>query len=160
VTDHIDGTLEHLRARDVSLVLVSRGPLDKLLAFEKRMGWHVPWVSSLHCDFNHDFGISFSKEEVASGAKAYNFGSRAPHGEENPGMSLFYKDPSGSIFRTYSTYGRGLETLLGTYAILDRVSKGRDESSLPSPMAWVRHHDKYDPSSQGAAPCCHKNESH
>jgi predicted dithiol-disulfide oxidoreductase (DUF899 family) len=156
VTDHLDGALEHLRARDVSLVLVSRGPLEKLQAFQKRMGWHIPWVSSQHCDFNHDFGIYFTKEEVASGVKAYNFGSGVPHGEENPGMSFFCKDPSGAIFHTYSTYGRGLEAVLGTYAILDRAPKGRDEASLPSPMAWVRHHDKYDPAAQGATSCCHK----
>lgn len=156
VTDHLNGTLEHLRARDVSLVLVSRAPLAKLAAFEKRMGWHLPWVSSGTCDFNRDFGIYFTKEEVARGVKAYNFGSGAPGNEENPGLSFFYQDPSGSIFHTYSTFGRGLEALLGTYAVLDRTPKGRDEASLPSPMAWVRHHDKYEPTAQGSGSCCHK----
>ena len=155
VTDHMNGALEHLRARDVSLVLVSRASKEKLAAFEKRMGWHIPWVSSGSCDFNFDFGISFTKEAVASGAKAYNFGSGAPHGEENPGMSFFCKDSTGAILHTYSTFGRGLEAVLGTYAILDRAPKGRDESG-PSPMSWVRHHDKYEPTSQGAASCCHK----
>ncbi len=156
VTDHMDGALEHLQARDVSLVLISRAPLEQLLAFKKRMGWHIPWVSSAGGDFNHDFGVSFTKEEVASGAKAYNFGTTVPHGEENPGLSFFYKDPSGALFHTYSTFGRGLETLLGTYAILDRAPKGRDEESLASPMAWVRHHDKYEPTAEGAGSCCHK----
>ena len=113
VMDHMNGTIEHLRARDVSLVAVSRGPLEKLTAFKQRMGWHFPWVSSGGSDFNRDFGVSFSKEEVASGAKAYNFGTTAAHGEENPGLSLFYKDSSGAIFHTYSTYGRGLESMLG-----------------------------------------------
>ncbi len=160
VTDHLDGALEHLAARNVSLVLVSSGPLEKLQAFNKRMGWHIPWVSSAGCDFNHDFGVSFTKEEVASGAKRYNFGTRVPHGEENPGLSAFYKAPGGEVFHTYSTYGRGLEVLLGTYAVLDRVPKGRDEANLPSPMAWVRHHDKYAPTVDGPGSCCHGQDGH
>lgn len=160
VTDHMEGTIEHLRARDVALVLVSRAPLEKIAAFKKRMGWRLLWVSSGGCDFNRDFGVSFTKEEVDSGAKKYNFGTAAPHGEENPGLSFFYKDARGEIFRTYSTFGRGLEVLLGTYAILDRAPKGRDEGSLPAPMAWVRHHDKYEPTLQGAGSCCHNKDSH
>jgi predicted dithiol-disulfide oxidoreductase (DUF899 family) len=156
VTDHIDGALEHLGARDVALVLVSRAPLEKLLAFKKRMGWHIPWVSSAGSDFNRDFGVTFTKEEVASGAKAYNFATIPPHGEESPGLSCFCKDASGAVLHTYSTFGRGLEAMLGTYAILDRAPKGRDEESLSSPMAWLRHHDKYEPTSAGAASCCHK----
>jgi predicted dithiol-disulfide oxidoreductase (DUF899 family) len=160
VADHIDGALEHLRARDVTLVLVSRAPLDKLAAFQKRMGWHIPWVSSGGCDFNHDFGVSFTKEEVASGANAYNFATIPPHGEENPGLSFFAKDSSGTVYHTFSAFGRGLESLLGTYAILDRAPKGRDEESLPAPMSWVRHHDKYEPTATGAETCCHKKECH
>ena len=160
VTDHMDGALAHLRARDVALVLISRGPLEKLAAFQKRMGWHIPWVSSGGCEFNRDFGVAFTKEEVASGAKAYNFGTTPPHGEENPGLSYFCKDVSGAIYHTYSTFGRGLDILLGTYAILDRAPKGRDEASLPSPMSWVRHHDKYEPIVQGLASCYHSKESH
>ncbi len=156
VTDHMNGAIEHLRARDVSLVLISRGPLEKLAAFKNRMGWRIPWVSSADCNFNHDFGVSFTKEEVASGTNAYNFGTTPPHGEENPGMSFFYKDPSGTVFHTYSAFGRGLEALLGTYAILDRAPQGRNEGGLPMPMAWVRHHDKYETTLQGAASCCHK----
>ena len=128
------------------------------MAFKKRMGWRIPWVSSEACQFNRDFGVTFTKEEVASGAKVYNFGTTAPHGEENPGLSFFYKDHQGAIFHTYSTFGRGPEALLGTYAILDRAPKGRDEASLPSPMSWVRHHDKYAASSEEAASCCHKKE--
>ena len=155
VTDHLNGTLEHLQARDVTLVLVSRAPLDKLQAFKKRMGWRLPWFSSGGCDFNRDFGVSFTKEEVASGDKTYNFGTTAPHGEENPGLSLFIKDSSGAILHTYSTFGRGLEAVLGTYAVLDRAPKGRDEDDITPPMAWVRHHDKYEPMKQGAESCCH-----
>ncbi|HEX3657212.1 MAG TPA: thioredoxin family protein [Pirellulales bacterium] len=156
VTDHMNGAVEHLRARDVALVLVSRGPMQKLAAFKQRMGWRIPWVSSGGCDFNRDFGVSFTQEEVAAGAPLYNFGTTAPHGEENPGLSFFCKDAGGAIFHTYSTYGRGLETLLGTYMLLDRAPKGRDEAGLPSPMSWVRHHDKYEPTVQGIAACCHE----
>jgi predicted dithiol-disulfide oxidoreductase (DUF899 family) len=155
VTDHINGSLEHLGARDVSLVLVSRGPLDRLLAFKQRMGWKLPWVSSGGCDFNQDFGVAFTNDQVASGAKAYNFGTIPPHGEENPGMSYFCKDATGTIFHTYSTYGRGLDALLGTYVILDRAPKGRDEQDLPRPMSWLRHHDKYESTSQDGHSCCH-----
>ncbi len=114
VMDHVNGAIEHLGARDVSLVLVSRAPLERIAAFKKRMGWRFPWVSSGGCEFNRDFGVSFTKEEVASGQKAYNFGTTIPHGEENPGLSFFYKDTSGALFHTYSTYGRGLEVMLGT----------------------------------------------
>jgi predicted dithiol-disulfide oxidoreductase (DUF899 family) len=160
VTDHLNGAIEHLHARDVTLVLVSRAPKEKIAAFQKRMGWRLPWFSSGGCEFNRDFGVAFTKAEVASGAKAYNFGSTAPHGEENPGLSFFYRDPSGAVFHTYSTYGRGLEAVLGTYAILDRAPKGRDEGGLPSPMAWVRHHDKYEPIVQGAGSCCHNKAGH
>ena len=158
--DHMDGAIAHLRARDVSLVLVSRAPLEKLAAFQKRMGWHFRWVSSGGCDFNRDFGVYFTKQEVDSGAKTYNFATIPPHGEENPGLSCFYKDPTGAVFHTFSGYGRGLEAMLGTYAILDRAPKGRDEDALPMPMSWVRHHDKYEPTAQGAGSCCHEKASH
>jgi predicted dithiol-disulfide oxidoreductase (DUF899 family) len=158
VSDHMNGAIEHLGARDVSLVAVSRAPLEKLEAFKKRMGWHFPWVSSGGTDFNRDFGVSFTKEEVEGAVKRYNFATTPPSGEENPGISFFFKDSQGTIYHTYSAYGRGLESLLGTYAILDRTPKGRDEASLPSPMAWVRHHDKYEPTSQGAATCCHHKD--
>ena len=158
--DHMAGAVAHLAARDVSLVLVSRGPLEKLMAFQKRMGWHFTWVSSGGSDFNRDFGVAFTKAEVDSGKKAYNFATIPPHGEENPGLSCFYKDPSGAIFHTYSVYGRGLEAMLGTYAVLDRAPKGRDEESLPMPMAWVRHHDRYEPTVQQAGSCCHEKQSH
>jgi predicted dithiol-disulfide oxidoreductase (DUF899 family) len=156
VMDHMNGATEHLAARDVALVLVSRGPLEKLEAFKRRMGWRFTWVSSAGCDFNHDFGVSFSADEVTSGKPLYNFGTRPPYGDENPGLSLFAKDASGRVFHTYSTYGRGLEVMLGTYAILDRAPKGRGEEGLSSPMAWVRHHDKYEPVAQIASSCCHK----
>jgi predicted dithiol-disulfide oxidoreductase (DUF899 family) len=141
--DHADGAIVHLNARDVTMVAVSRAPLAKIEAFKKRMGWRFKWVSSFGSDFNSDFRVSFSKEQLASGGKLYNFGTIPPYGEENHGLSVFYKDPPGAVFHTYSTYGRGCEPLVGTYMILDMVPKGRDEAELPWTMAWVRHHDKY-----------------
>jgi predicted dithiol-disulfide oxidoreductase (DUF899 family) len=155
VMDHLNGAIEHLAARDVTLVAISRGPLDKLLAFRQRMGWHFPWFSSAGTDFNHDFRVSFTPDEVKSGAKLYNFGTTAPHGEENPGLSFFAKDPSGAVFHTYSTYGRGLDALLGTYVVLDRAPKGRDEEGLEMSMSWLRHHDKYEPKVHELGSCCH-----
>ncbi len=156
--DNVDGTIPHLKARDVSLVMVSRAPLASLEAFKKRMGWRIPWVSSLENDFNTDFGVTFSKEQLATGRKQYNYGSIVPFGEETPGLSAFIKDEDGDIFHTYSTYGRGLEPILGTYAILDLAPKGRDEENLPTPNAWVRHHDKYEQPARGAASCCHQEK--
>ncbi|HEY4308916.1 MAG TPA: thioredoxin family protein [Pirellulales bacterium] len=156
VMDHVNGAIEHLRGRDVSLVAVSRAPLAKLTAFKSRMGWRFPWVSSASTDFNRDFGVHFTPAEVASKANAYNFATIPPHGEDNPGLSCFYKDPSGEIFHTYSGFARSLEAMLGTYVILDRSPKGRDEDALPAPMSWVRHHDKYEPTLQAAKSCCHE----
>ena len=97
------------------------------------MGWHFTWVSSRGCDFNRDFGVFFTKEEVASGKNAYNFATIPPHGEENPGLSCFYKDPSGAVFHTFSGYGRGLEGMLGTYAILDRAPRDATKKACPRP---------------------------
>lgn len=154
--DHMDGAIEHLAARDVAFVLVSRGPVEKLEAFKKRMGWRFRWVSSAGSDFNRDFNVSFEKEELAKGTKEYNFGTIVPHGEENPGLSFFYKDAGGGLYHTYSTYGRGLETMVGTYSLLDLAPLGRSEGGLPSPMSWVRHHDKYEPTVQGIESCCRK----
>jgi predicted dithiol-disulfide oxidoreductase (DUF899 family) len=156
LADHLDGALVHLGARDLSLVLVSRAPLATITAFNKRMGWQIPWYSSGSSDFNRDFAVSFSKDELASGAKSYNFGTQSPYSDENPGMSVFCKDPSGAIYHTYSVYARGLDALLTAYVILDRAPKGRDEEGLPMSMAWVRHHDKYQPTTvQIGGSCCH-----
>jgi predicted dithiol-disulfide oxidoreductase (DUF899 family) len=143
VSDHIDAALVHLAARDVALAMVSRAPLVKIEAFKKRMGWHFNWVSSYGSDFNRDFHVSFTKAEMAKGKVNYNYTLQEFPSEEAPGLSVFYKDPSGDIFHTYSTYGRGLEPLLGTYMILDLVPKGRDEDHLGFSMEWVRYHDRY-----------------
>jgi predicted dithiol-disulfide oxidoreductase (DUF899 family) len=141
--DHLDGSLAHLAARDVSFTAVSRAPYSEIRPFKERMGWRFHWVSSSENDFNRDYHVQFSKEEVANGNKDYNFGTGGFPGEEMPGVSVFVKDEGGSIFHTYSAYARGAESLIGAYTLLDIVPKGRDETGLPWPMAWVRHHDKY-----------------
>ena len=160
LADHMDGAVVHLAARDLSLVLVSRAPMATIAAFNKRMGWRIPWFSSSGSDFNRDYAVSFTPQEVASKVKSYNFDTQPPYSDENPGMSFFYKDASGTVFHTYSAYARGLDALLTAYVILDRAPKGRDEEGLPMSMSWVRHHDKYQPATvQIGESCCH-SESH
>jgi predicted dithiol-disulfide oxidoreductase (DUF899 family) len=144
LADHFDGSAIHLAHRDVTLVVVSRAPLPQIEAFKKRMGWRFKWVSSYGSDFNGDYHVSFTKDDMANGKMYYNYDEmqRFPV-EEAPGASVFYKDKKGDIFHTYSTYARGLETLVGAYSFLDLVPKGRDEDGLAHTMAWVRHHDRY-----------------
>jgi predicted dithiol-disulfide oxidoreductase (DUF899 family) len=143
VSDHIDGALPHLAARDLTIVMVSRAPLAKIEAFKKRMGWRFKWVSSYGSDFNADFHVSFTKDEIAQGKVDYNYTLQEFPSAEAPGLSVFYKDTDGGVFHTYSTYGRGLDPLVGTYTILDLVPKGRDEDHLAFSMEWVRYHDRY-----------------
>jgi predicted dithiol-disulfide oxidoreductase (DUF899 family) len=142
--DHTDGALVHLAQRDVTFAAISRAPLPKIEAFKKRMGWRFEWVSSYANDFNHDFRVSFTKEEMDKGKVDYNYNLTEFPSAEAPGISVFYKDKAGNIFHTYSTYARGTETVVGTYNYLDLVPKGRDEDGLPFTMAWVRHHDRYE----------------
>ena len=145
VCDHLDGARVHLAARDVSLVVVSRAPLPKIEAFQRRMGWRFPWVSSHGNTFNHDFHVHFTPEEMATGTVHYNYQRQAFPSDEAPGASVFYKDPAtGAVYHTYSTFGRGMDTMVGTYVLLDLVPKGRDEDHLPFDMMWVRHHDRYE----------------
>ena len=152
--DAFDGVNWHLIQRDVTFTAISRASLDQIEAFRKRMGWHFPWASSANNGFNHDFQVSFTKEELASG-KVYNYGTMNFPAEEAPGFSTFAKDSAGSVFHTYSTFGRGLDELLGVYYFLDRTAKGRNEDALPHPMAWVRHHDRYEVRPTGAeSGCC------
>lgn len=143
ISDTFDDAIVHLNQRNVSMVVVSRAPYAKLKAYEQRMGWHFKWLSSLDSDFNRDFHVSFSQAERDSGQAYYNYQSSGFPVDEAPGLSVFYKDPGGQIFHTYSTYGRGLDALIGTYQFLDLVPKGRDEAALDFPMAWVRRHDEY-----------------
>lgn len=138
-TDNFNGVDVHLAQRDTAFVLVSRAPIAKLEAYRKRMGWNVRWVSSLNNDFNFDYAVSFQPDEQQP---KYNLGTMKPYGQETPGLSAFRKDDDGAIYRTYSTYARGLDVLNGAYHLLDMTSKGRDEDP-ERPMSWVKRHDKY-----------------
>ncbi|HXV32069.1 MAG TPA: thioredoxin family protein [Sinorhizobium sp.] len=143
VADHFDGTLAHLNHHDVTLIAASNAPLAKIEAYRKRMGWHFPWVSSHRSDFNRDFHVSFSPTELAGDKVVYNFteiATKDAH-EELPGLSAFYKDEDGTVYHTYSTYARGLEELVGTFMLLDRAPKGRNEGTI---MDFVRRHDEYE----------------
>ncbi len=143
MADHVDGMTAHLAQRDLALVAVSRAPLVEITAFRQRMGWKFPWVSSHGNDFNRDYGVSFSTADRKDGLVDYNYGRLAfPH-DEAPGISVFASNDMGEVFHTYSTYGRGLEVMMGAYGLLDLVPRGRDEDGLPFTMAWVRHHDRY-----------------
>ncbi|MBK17894.1 MAG: thioredoxin [Rhodospirillaceae bacterium] len=142
MAENYDGVIPHLGQRDVSLVAISHAPLDKLIAFRERMGWGFKWVSSLGSDFNVDFDVSYSEEEVQNEVY-YNYRMTRFPMTEAPGMSVFALDADGSVYHTYSCYGRGLDPLMGTYQYLDLVPKGRDEDNLSYGMEWVRHHDKY-----------------
>ena len=144
ISDHFDGSATHLAQRDVTLVVASRAPLARIEAFKQRMGWRFKWVSSYGSDFNHDYQVSFTPEEQAQDKVLYNYERTRFPSDEAPGASVFYRDGSGAIFHTYSTYARGLDILIGAYNLLDLVPKGRDEEGLPHSMAWVRHHDRYD----------------
>ncbi len=141
--DHTDGALLHLAQRDVTFVAISRAPLSKIEAFKRRMGWRFNWVSSYGNDFNYDYHVSFRTDEMTRGKVYYNFEMSEFPSEEAPGITVFYKNRTGDIFHTYSSYARGTETVVGTYNYLDLVPKGRDEDGLAFTMSWVRHHDRY-----------------
>jgi len=143
LADGFDGAAVHLAHRDVTFLAISRATLPELEAFKKRMGWRFKWVSSFGNDFNYDYHVSFTPEERAKGKVHYNYEMTEFPSEEGPGTSVFYKNPAGEIFHTYSSYARGLDILVGTYNWLDLAPKGRDEEGLAHTMAWVRHHDKY-----------------
>jgi predicted dithiol-disulfide oxidoreductase (DUF899 family) len=146
MADHADGMTVHLAHRDVAFAAISRAPLAEIERFRRRMGWQFKWVSSYGTDFNYDFGVSFTPEDVATGRINYNYGNWPLVGEEWPGVSVFYKDDAGTLFHTYSTYGRGVEVMMGTYRMLDLTPKGRDErDDTINKMEWVRHHDRYEP---------------
>ncbi|MBX3656967.1 MAG: DUF899 domain-containing protein [Ramlibacter sp.] len=153
MADHSDGMRVHLAHRDTTLVAISRAPLDEIERFRRRMGWQFTWASSNGNDFNYDFRVSFRPEELATGAVDYNYGRQSRPSEESPGVSAFYKDDAGTVFHTYSTYGRGVEVMMGTYSLLDLTAQGRNERNVPYKMEWVRHHDRYEPAP--AASCCH-----
>ena len=163
MADHTDGMTVHLMHRDATMVAISRAPLAEIERFRRRMGCQFKWVSSHGTDFNYDFGVSFTPEEVAKGKINYNYGNQPLSAEELPGVSVFAKDETGDVFHTYSTYGRGVEVMMGTYRMLDLTPKGRDEQ-VGRNMAWVRHHDRYEPEAPrktviAASSCC-SGDSH
>jgi predicted dithiol-disulfide oxidoreductase (DUF899 family) len=143
LADHLDGALPHLEHHDVTLTAVSRAPLAEIAAYKGRMGWRFPWVSSHGSDFNFDYHVSFTPEDIADGKVFYNFAEidAAQAAPELPGLSAFYRDEAGDVFHTYSSYARGPEELIGTLMILDRVPKGRNETTI---MDFVRRHDEYE----------------
>lgn len=147
VADHIDGMLPHLNHHDVTMVCVSRAPLDKIEAYKKRMGWKFPWYSSYGSDFNFDYQVSFTKEELAGEKVYYNYRETpsADAHDELPGMSAFFRDEAGDIYHTYSEYARGGEEILGTLMVLDRAPKGRNETGT---LSFVKRHDEYDDAPQ------------
>jgi len=144
MADHIAPLVAHLRQRDVTMLAVSSAPLAKLEAFRQRMGWDFKWVSCAGNDFNRDFRVSFTQEQIERGEIDYNYRQQGDHpSTELPGMSVFARDAAGEVFHTYSTFARGLETFLGAYRFLDIVPRGRDEDGLAFTMEWIRHRDRY-----------------
>jgi predicted dithiol-disulfide oxidoreductase (DUF899 family) len=148
--DHAEGAIVHLENHDVSYVRVSRAPLAKLTAYKKRMGWTATWVSSLGSDFNHDYHVSFTKDELATGEVYYNYRMTKDGFDELPGLSVFVKNDAGNVYHTYSSYARGNEEVIGAFMYLDMTPKGRNETEI---MDWVKRHDEYD--AQPGAACCH-----
>lgn len=139
--DHIDGANLHLSHHDVTLLAASRAPYEKIAAYKERMGWGFKWVSSLDSDFNYDFGASYRQEDLEAGDVFHNFSMQRLRFQEQPGVSVFFRDTDGTLYHTYSAYERGGEAFLGAYAWLDIAPKGRNEET---PMDWMRHHDRYE----------------
>lgn len=144
IADHFNPAIVHLNQRDVSMVAVSRAPMKVLEQYKKRMGWDFLWVSSFKNDFNQDYNVSFSEEEVERGDAYYNYKEKGFPSTEAPGASVFYKDKDGTIYHTYSVYERGLDMFITAYHYLDIVPKGRNESDLSYTMEWLKRHDEYD----------------
>lgn len=164
--DHVEGALQHIENHDVKFVSIARASLSEIEAFKTRMGWHFDWVSSNGSDFNYDFNVSFTPEQVANGKAFYNFEETKVPLEDLSGFSVFYKSDRGEIFHTYSSFGRGAEEVLGSYMLLDMTPKGRNEHGPNFNLTdWVRHHDRYESAGHVAsngrwvadekADCCH-----
>ena len=143
LTDHFNPAIIHLNQRDVSMVVISKAPIAVLEKYKKRMGWSFVWVSSYDNDFNKDYHVSFTTDELERNDVYYNYQKTTFPSTEAPGLSIFFKDNDGMIYHTYSTYARGLDIFINTYNYLDLVPKGRDEDKLSFTMEWVRRHDEY-----------------
>ncbi|MGY4574663.1 DUF899 domain-containing protein [Bradyrhizobium pachyrhizi] len=152
--DGFERMVPHLAARDTTMIAISRAPLAKLDAFKARMGWTFDWVSSGESDFNYDYGVSFTQGQIDAGDAKYNYGTTPLYGPELPGISVFFRDETGSVFHTYSTFARGLDMMNAAYHYLDLTPLGRHEEGLPYPMDWVRLRDQYQPAPVQAS-CCH-----
>jgi predicted dithiol-disulfide oxidoreductase (DUF899 family) len=149
--DTVNGAVPHLNARDVTMLYVSRAPLEKLQAYKRRMGWTFPWVSSHDSDFNFDFGVSAPKETVArmleAGAPPIIEELAAECGTDPAGYMTEWQALSafalseGVVYQTYSAYARGVEIMMGFYPLLDRAPKGRNESG--DSEFRIRRHDEY-----------------
>ncbi len=153
MVDGVDGLLPHLHARDVTMALVSRAPLEKLLAYRERLGWSIPWASSADSDFNFDFGASFHEEEMRAGMPPEDqLPPIASRNAKETGTDLVsyisemfgataFTLQDGVVYKTYATTGRGVEFLMGYYWILDRMPEGRAEGDAF--QIWIRRHDEY-----------------
>ncbi len=142
--DNFEGIDVHLAHRDITLTAISRAPLATIAAYKQRMGWTFPWASAFESDFNVDFDVSFPPKAKPAAGWSYNFRPAEGASGEAPGVSVFYRDEDGAIYRTYSCYSRGLDELNGAYHYIDLAPKGRDEEGLPWMQAWVRRHDQYE----------------
>ena len=140
--DGYDPHIVHLAHRDAAMVTVSNTSLEKIDAYKARMGWSFPWVSSMGSDFNRDFAVTFTADEMQSGRPVYNYGSSGFPAPEAPGISIFHKPDPDTIVHTYSTFGRGLDMMNAAYHYIDLLPKGRDEAA--GNMAWLRRHDEYE----------------
>lgn len=157
--DHVDAAFMHLRHHDVAFAAVARAPFAVLEQFRQRMGWQFHWVSSYRSEFNADFGVSFTSGDLADGKVNYNFEPRELESEEMPGVSVFYKDGAGEVYRTYSAYGRGVEQLVGAYNYLDLTPLGRNENGPAFDLTdWVKHHDRYERVSPTTCGCCGRGD--
>jgi predicted dithiol-disulfide oxidoreductase (DUF899 family) len=165
--DHIEGILVHLENHDVSYVVVARAPIEEIEVVRKRMNWHFPWVSSYNSEFNYDFNVSFTPEQIAAGRANYNFRQITADIEDFSGNSIFFKDDAGQIFHTYSSYGRGGEDFLGAYRYLDLMPKGRNENGPYHSLGdWVRPRNMYgkgglvEPNGRYHQPSCTCSSTH
>jgi predicted dithiol-disulfide oxidoreductase (DUF899 family) len=149
--DNFERVVVHLAHRDVTLVAASRAPVEKLEAYRKRMGWTFKWVSVGDGDFNRDYGVTLTAEEIANGQGEYNYARTGIPIAELPGISVFYRDAAARVFHTYSTYARGIDMLNVGYHYLDIVPKGRDEEAKRGGR-WVRRRDEY---ADAKAMSCH-----
>ncbi len=151
LADHIDAARQHFENADLSFAAVSLAPLSQIEPVKKRLGWSFRWVSSHGRDFNYDYGVSFTPEQIASGEGVYNYRKGEGGSPDAPGTSIFARDETGKVFHTYSSYARGGEMLIGAFNWLDLAPKGRNETTI---MGWLQLHDEYDKPAPSIA-CCH-----